>query len=488
MDGTPLRLLLIDDSEADSELMMREVTTGGYDPVYARVATAQSLTQALLYGSWDLAICDYSMPGFSGAEALQQVNEQAPKLPFMFVSGTIPSDFARNLTSDRVADVLSKNRLEGVLPAIERILKARAIQAEVLAPGILDSLERERLTGQVRVLERTVAGLQSELYRATRVPFQAAVGHSAAEKELAFQYEEKEARAAKLVIANKELAFQNGEKEKRAAELVVANKELAFQSEEKDKRAAELLVANKELAFQNEEKEKRAGDLIVANKELVQFAYIASHDLQEPLRTVSNYMQLFETEYAALLDGNARKYLQSANSAAKRMSLLIQSLLSFSRLGMNKKLTSVDCARLIDDVIADLDTVIQTSGARIDVGGMPRLNVYETEMRQLFQNLIANAIKFQKKGTRPWIKISSERVKDKWTFTVSDNGIGIAAAHFDRIFDIFQRLHTNGEYEGSGIGLANCKKIAHLHQGELWVESTLGQGARFYFTISNLTG
>jgi len=308
-----------------------------------------------------------------------------------------------------------------------------------------------------------------------------------ANKELLFQNEEKEKRAAELIVANNELAFQNEEKEKRAAELIIANKELAFQNEEKEKRAAELIVANKELAFQNEEKEKRAVKLSIANKELEQFAYIASHDLQEPLRTVSNYMRVFEEDYITLLDGNARKYLVSVNSAIKRMSILIKSLLDFSRLGLNKKLIYVDCKKLIEDVIADLDTIIKSSDVIIEVTEMPSLNVYETEIRQVFQNLITNAIKFQRKHTQPVIKIRSKKINDQWQFSVNDNGIGIAPVHFERIFDIFQRLHNTAEYEGNGIGLANCKKIVQLHQGEIWVESNPGQGTTFYFTIPNLT-
>jgi light-regulated signal transduction histidine kinase (bacteriophytochrome) len=118
---------------------------------------------------------------------------------------------------------------------------------------------------------------------------------------------------------------------------------------------------------------------------------------------------------------------------------------------------------------------------------MPKLNVYETEMRQLFQNLITNAIKFHKKDTHPKIHLSAKKINGKWRFTVSDNGIGIARVHFERVFDIFQRLHTTEEYEGNGIGLANCKKIVQLHQGKIWVESKLDQGATFHFTIANLT-
>jgi len=310
---------------------------------------------------------------------------------------------------------------------------------------------------------------------------------SIANKELAYQNEEKGKRSAELVIANEELAFQNNEKEKRAAELSIANKELVFQNEEKGKRAAELVIANIELAFQNEEKEKRATELILVNKELEQFAYIASHDLQQPLRTVANYVKLFEENYLPLLDDDAHKYLRSANNAINRMNLLIKSLMTFSQLGTNKVLAFVDCKKVVDDVVADLETLIKSSNAIIEVSDMPELNIYETEMHQLFQNLVTNAIKFQKPGSQPIIKISSEELNGKWQFAVSDNGIGIDPIYFEKVFDIFKRLHNKKEYEGSGIGLANCKKIVQLHQGDIWLESEPGKGTKFYFTISNLT-
>jgi len=307
-----------------------------------------------------------------------------------------------------------------------------------------------------------------------------------ANEELVFQNDEKEKRAAELLIANKELLFQNNEKEKRAAELLIANKELVFQNNEKEKRAAELLIANKELVFQNNEKEKRAAELLIANKELEQFAYVASHDLQEPLRTISNYMQVFEEDYREELDENARKYIRSVKDAAKRMSVLVRALLDFSRLGRDKKLAHVDCKKLVDNVVADLQSVITKSKTKIYISEMPSINLYEIEMGQLFQNLITNAIKFQKEGRSPEIHISCKEVKNKWQFSVGDNGIGIASTHFQRVFDIFQRLHTTNEYHGYGIGLAQCKKIMSLHQGEIWIESTLEEGSQFNFTVPKL--
>jgi PAS domain S-box-containing protein len=222
------------------------------------------------------------------------------------------------------------------------------------------------------------------------------------------------------------------------------------------------------------------------NKELGQVVYVASHDLQEPLRTVSNYMGALNEEYAAALDGNAQKYIGSINNALKRMSLLVKSLLDFSKLGYNKKLTLVNCGQLLTEVIADLGTMISDSRATVEVDAMPTLNLYELEIRQLFQNLITNAIKFRKLDIPPHIKISAERLKDKWKFSVSDEGIGIDSLYFEKVFELFQRLHAKNEYEGSGIGLANCKKIVQLHLGEIWVDSTEGNGSTFYFTIANL--
>lgn len=226
---------------------------------------------------------------------------------------------------------------------------------------------------------------------------------------------------------------------------------------------------------------------MIANKGLEQFSYIASHDLQEPLRTVSNYMKVFEEDYGEVLDDNARNYLRSVDSAINRMSLLIKSLLDFSRLGHNTNLAFVDSKKLVDVVMLDLETMIKTSDTEIEVFEMPKLNVYEVEIRQVFQNLISNAIKFRKENTRARIQIRSEKLKEGWKFSVNDKGIGIDPVYFERIFDIFQRLHSSEKYEGNGIGLSNCKKIIQSHQGKIWVESDPEQGTTFYFTIPNLT-
>jgi len=225
--------------------------------------------------------------------------------------------------------------------------------------------------------------------------------------------------------------------------------------------------------------------LELKNKELEQFNYIASHDLQEPLRTVSNYIQILEEDFSDELSQEAKNHIRTIQRATSRMSTLIRYLLDFSRLGRDRKLVSIDCNEIVENVIADLNSLIQTTGTKIQVGNLPVINAYETELHQLFQNLINNAIKFRKKDTAPQITIGCENYNEHFEFYITDNGIGISEKHFDRIFQIFQRLNADREFEGYGIGLANCKKIAEMHGGKIWIESELGKGSTFKFSISN---
>jgi len=227
-------------------------------------------------------------------------------------------------------------------------------------------------------------------------------------------------------------------------------------------------------------------ELKVKNQEMEQFSYIASHDLQEPLRTVSNYIMLLREDYPEQIDDEVGSYLEMMDSAVSRMSMLVRSLLDFGRLGRDKMLVNTDCNLCVSNVIADLNGLIIQNGATVIIeNSLPVLNVYETEFRQLFQNLINNAIKF-KKGIPPIIKIGCLHTNDLYEFYISDNGIGIDTKYSKRIFQIFQRLHRSDEFEGHGIGLANCKKIVEMHGGNIWVESEPGEGSTFKFTISKL--
>jgi PAS domain S-box-containing protein len=242
----------------------------------------------------------------------------------------------------------------------------------------------------------------------------------------------------------------------------------------------ELDERMEELSRLNTQLEKYA----YANEELKQFAFISSHQLQEPIRTVSNFAQVIEEEYSELLEKNGLTFLHIIKDAAKRMTFLVDSLLEFSQLDRSSKLNYVDLNQVLANVINGLNEKIMKSEAIIKFSEMPKLYVYETKIYQLFLNLISNAIKFQKKGNQPIIKVDAKKIDNFWQFSISDNGIGILPAHYEKVFEIFQRLHaTEDEYEGKGIGLAHCKKIVHIHEGEIWVESKIDEGSTFYFTI-----
>ncbi len=302
--------------------------------------------------------------------------------------------------------------------------------------------------------------------------------------ELKYESEEKAKRAAELVIANIELVFQNEEKAKRAAELIIANKELVFQNEEKAKRAAELVIANKELIFQNEEKAKRAAELIIANKELEQFAYVATHDLQEPLRMISSYTQLLERKYKDKLDQDANDYIRFAADGAIRMQKLINDLLEFSRISTRGNVfEQIDTSNILGQVISNIHLLIAENNCLITNDDLPTVKADESQITRVFQNLIENAIKFKKETELPKIHISCTKQNNMYQFSVKDNGIGMEMEYHDRVFTIFQRLHSVKVYPGTGIGLSICKRIVERHRGAIWFESKVNEGTTFYFTI-----
>ncbi len=220
-----------------------------------------------------------------------------------------------------------------------------------------------------------------------------------------------------------------------------------------------------------------------SNEELQQFAYIASHDLQEPLRMVTSYLQIIDSRYAEKLDSDAHEFIAFAVDGAARMKALISDLLAYSRVdGGERAFEDFDMQIAFDKALANLSLKIEDTAALITHDVMPSIMADPMQMTQLFQNLIGNALKFQRE-TVPQVHIGVERKGNEWQFAVRDNGIGIASKYLDRIFVIFQRLHKKDEYSGTGIGLAICKKVVERHGGRMWVESVLGEGTTFYFTL-----
>jgi light-regulated signal transduction histidine kinase (bacteriophytochrome) len=275
---------------------------------------------------------------------------------------------------------------------------------------------------------------------------------------------------------------------KEAAEVLKQDKEVL------EKRVAarteELRDTNARLSVELDERRRAelklaqyAQDLARSNGELEQFAYVASHDLQEPLRMVASFTQLLAKRYQGKLDQNADEFIAFAVDGATRMQQLINDLLAYSRVGTRgKPLAPTDLSEVLQDTENNLYQAIQESGTVITHDRLPVVSGDQVQLIQLFQNLLANAIKFRGEEA-PRIHVSAQGREGDWLLSVQDNGIGVAPEHQERIFAIFQRLHPRGEYPGTGIGLAICKKIVERHGGRIWVESAPGGGATFYFNI-----
>jgi len=358
-----------------------------------------------------------------------------------------------------------------------------------------------------------------------------------ANKELAFQNEEKENRAAELVLANKELAFQNEEKENRAAELVLANKELAFQNEEKENRAAELVLANKELAFQNEEKENRAAELVLANKELAfqhiekenraielaianeelkaaekqivelnkgleqkiikrtaqleaankeleAFSYSVSHDLRAPLRAINGFTQILAEDYLADMDDDAKYIMDEIIANSRKMGELIDNLLEFSRFGKKQaNIVYVDTHAMINSIIADLQLLDPSRKISIKINALAPLKADKNMIKQVFINLLSNAFKYTSKKEAAIIEIGCYQENDQNVYFVSDNGAGFDMKYYDKLYGVFQRLHSSMEFEGTGVGLAIIKRIINKHNGMVWAKAAEHEGATFFISL-----
>jgi signal transduction histidine kinase len=389
--------------------------------------------------------------------------------------------------------------------------KQKALKAEITSENNIriDSKEKSALTNSMPqpvdsavVLEESlveISGYKMVLENLEKSVTERTQELIFANKELAFQNKEKESRAAELLLANKELAFQNSEKEQRATELIIANAELVFQNAEKENRAVELVIANKELAFQNHEKEARAAELIIANhdlkaseeetsevnKELEAFSYSVSHDLRAPLRAIHGYSKMLKANFELQLGGEGNRLMDNIVQNAKKMGQLIDDLLDFSRIGRKELIkANMSMNSIVLNMCSELQKAQPGRNIEFKVGHLSPALADNITLKHVWLNLISNAVKYTGLKEIAVIEISSETVGDEIIYQVKDNGAGFDMRYADKLFGVFQRLHSDEEFEGTGVGLALVQRIISKHGGRVWADAEVDKGASFYFTLN----
>mgnify|MGYP003444622861 FL=1 len=418
-------ILVVDDTPENLRLLSTMLIQRGYAP--RCVINGQMALRACNSNPPDLILLDIMMPQMNGYEVCQHLKSDAKtrEIPVIFISAKDEVFDKVNAFAVGAVDYISKPfQFEEVLARIECHLTLRKLQKQLTEQNVLPQEE-----------------ISSRL-------------------------------AVEKVIQEKNTILQQEISTRRAVEKALQEQNLLLQQEISNRQRAEsaLLKSNQELAR--------------SNAELEQFAYVASHDLQAPLATIASYAQLLEKRYKDQLDPQANKFIGNIVQGCTRMQALIDDLLEYSRVGRRQKpFQVIDCNQVVEQAIANLQAVIRDTQAVVTYSELPEVTGDISQLVQLFQNLVGNAIKYRHEAP-PVVRVSACKHDNKWLFSVSDNGIGIAGQHQERIFQIFQRLHTQREYSGTGIGLAICQKIVERHGGSIWVESEPGQGSTFHFTIN----
>ena len=424
--GMPLgNILVVDDTAENLRLLSTMLTQSGYTP--RCVINGKMALRACNSNPPDLILLDIMMPEMNGYEVCQHLKLEAKtrEIPVIFISAKDEVFDKVNAFAVGGVDYISKPfQFEEVLARIESHLSLRNLQKQLKEQNVL---LHEEITSRLAV-EKT--------------------------------------------LQEKNQILQQEISTRRAVEKALQEQNLVLQQEISNRQRAEsaLLKSNQELAR--------------SNAELEQFAYVASHDLQAPLATIASYAQLLEKRYKDQLDSKATKFIGNIVQGCTRMQTLIDDLLEYSRVGRSQKpFQLTDCNHAVEQALANLQGAIRQTQAVVTYSELPAVMGDISQLVQLFQNLVGNSIKYRHDAP-PMGHITACKQEKDWLFSVSDNGIGIATQHQARIFQIFQRLHTQKEYSGTGIGLAICQKIVERHGGYIWVESKSDQGSTFYFTLA----
>jgi signal transduction histidine kinase/FixJ family two-component response regulator len=482
----PLRVLIVEDSEDDVLLLLREIRKGGYDAVFERVETAESMKEALGKGKWDIIISDYMLPKFSGLAALSVLKETGLDLPFIIVSGKIGEDIAVDAMKSGAHDYVMKGNLKRLVPAVERELREAEIRRE--RKNALEAIktERQRFYALLEMLPAYLVLLTPDYHVAfANRFFRARFGEP--QGRPCFEYlfgRSKPCETCEPHAVLKTIAPHHWEWAGPDGHYYDVH-DFPFTDADGSTLILEMGIDITERKQAENETKAHMTRLEALNQELQEFTFAASHDLQEPLRKIQTFGDILKARCEGSLGEQGRHYIEKMLNTTTRMRALLDGLLKYSMVTTNAiRFAPVDLGKAVQEVIADLAILIEETGGAIEVSNLPALESDETLLRQLFQNLISNALKYHGQE-KPIIKIYSLSCVDGFCDVfVEDNGIGFEEMYVDRIFRPFQRLHGHGSpYEGTGMGLAICRKIVERHGGSITARSNPGKGSTFIVTL-----
>ena len=459
------------------------------------MATAAEMRAALAESTWDLILSDYSMPQFSGLNALGVFRDSGFDLPFILVSGVATEELCVEAMRAGAHDYLPKGKLGRLVPAVKRELceaevrrdRKRAEDAlrssEQRAKQALEA-ERQRLFNVLETLPAMICLLTGDYHLAfANRSFRERFG----QPEGRHCYEYCFGRTAPCEFCETYTVLQTHEPHhwevRSPDDRVIDVYDFPFTDADGSRLILEMDIDITSWRHAEEELVAQKRELERSNHELHQFAYVAAHDMQEPLRAISSFSQLLSQRYRGRLDPDADQFIGFVLNGANRIHSLVNDLLTYSEVrGRYAGLEPVNCETILENTLTDLALALDDTGGGVTHDPLPVVRADPTQLGRVFQHLVGNALKFH--GTAPpRVHVSAERQPGAWRFSVSDNGIGIEPQYTEQIFLIFKRLHGPGRYSGTGVGLAIAKKIVDSHGGRIWVESEIGKGSTFFFTI-----
>lgn len=496
-----MRVLVVEDSGTLAQLYRINLVKHGFDCEW--VPRLAEVIQRLKSPGIDIVLLDLSLPDSHGIDTFFKVHAAAEDIPIVVLSSFDDESTAMQALKGGAQDYLIKGRAtdEAIVRCLRYSMERAQIETELRQSEKMTRLILENSYDAFWALDEAgeIIGWNRQAEATFGYKREEVIGNTLADTIILPRFMDGHLRVmdelvatgtSKVLNRRMEILMKRADDSEVPVELVVFKVEVgerytfcAFAHDITERRAIQERTRqlNEELERRVEE---RTAELARSNAELHQFAKIASHDLQEPLRSVEGYASLLAKRYKGKLDQDADEFIDYILDGTQRMIQLIRDVLTHASIGTTelKPVHVVDIRSVVEQALKNLEMTIKETGAEVQVGTLPSLLANKTEMVQLFQNLMSNAMKYRG-DKNPIIKISSEENVHEWVFSIEDNGIGIDQQYSEKIFDMFSRLHGKTEYSGTGIGLAICKKIVETHGGRIWVQSEPGKGSIFLFTL-----